>query len=335
LTDQIALALSVAYGRNSRALADKRIAGLQTLSGLGAGHVGVEFLKRFWNQPNLTVYTTTPTWPIHNTLLEYCGVKDVPVPYYNPKTRGLDFEGFTQTLNSIPDGSVVLLHVCAHNPTGVDPTPDQWRQIADIFVRKRHYAFFDMAYQGFATGDLERDNFSVRLWEEKGLDFCLAQSFAKSMGLYGERLGTFSVVCENSREAGLVDGQLSNLIARHTWSSPPRHGSEIAKVLLKDPKLYQQWLDDMQLMAGRIRSMREKLGQHLKEVGSPHKWSHITDQIGMFAFTGLTEKMCYELIEKHHIYLLPTGRISISGLNSRNVQYVAQSFDAVTRNAKF
>lgn len=206
--------------------------------------------------------------------------------------------------------------------------------MAQIFEKKRHFAFFDMAYQGFATGELERDNFSIKLWLEHGLEFCIAQSFAKSMGMYGQRLGTFSVCCENSAEATQVQSQLAT-IARNTWSSPPRYGSDVAKVILSDPRLYQQWVEDMRRMAGRIKSMRSGLVTKLKEVGNPHKWNHVTDQIGMFAYTGMTKEMCEDLINKHGIYLTMNGRISVAGLTEKNLEYVAKAFDSVTRNSKF
>ena len=331
----ISLALGVAYGKDNKLLSDKRVAGIQSLSGLGACHLGVEFLKRFWNKPDIVIYTTTPSWPIHNTLLGYLKVENREIAYYNPKTKGLDFEGLISSLNSIPDGSIVLLHVTAHNPTGVDPSEGQWREISDIFVKKRHYAFFDMAYQGFASGNLARDNHALRLWCDRGLDFCLAQSFAKSMGLYGERVGTFSVVCESSREASIVESQIAGLISRHTWSSPPRHGSEIAKVIMRDAELYNKWNDDMMVMASRIKRMRQSLVDGLVKLNSPHDWSHITNQIGMFAFTGLTKDMVTELREKYSVFLLPTGRISISGLNDNNIEHTARSFDAVTRDRSF
>jgi aspartate aminotransferase len=322
----------VAYGKNSKAVAENRVGGAQTLSGCGAVYMGALFFKRFYPQ-DFTIYTTTPTWPIHNTLLQLHGVKHKEMPYYNPKTKGLDFEGLMDTINKAPEGQIFMLHSCAHNPTGVDPTPEQWKEIAAAIEKKRHFTFFDMAYQGFASGDLEKDNLTLQLWEKKGLNFCVAQSFAKSMGLYGQRVGTFSIVCENSAEAAQVQSQLAT-VARNTWSSPPKYGGQLAKTVLANQNMYNQWLADMQLMAGRIKKMRSSLVQKLKEQGSTHDWSHITNQIGMFAYTGLQKEQCELLIKNHSIFLTMNGRISVAGLNEKNVEYVAKCFHEVTKNSK-
>lgn len=280
------------------------------------------------------MYVTTPTWPIHNTLLDTHGVKNINFPYYDAKTKGLDFAGLCSTIEKAPERSIFMLHSCAHNPTGVDPTPEQWKHIADLIAKKHHFTFFDMAYQGFASGDLEKDNLSLQLWEQRGLDFCVAQSFAKSMGLYGQRVGTFSVVCQNSAEASQVTSQLAT-VARNTWSNPPRYGSDIARTVLANQDMYNQWLVDMKQMSTRIITMRQSLVKKLKELGTPHDWSHITNQIGMFAFTGLNKEQCQELIDKHAIFLTMNGRISVAGLNEKNVAQVAQAFHEVTKDRKF
>lgn len=255
------------------------------------------------------------------------------MPYYNPKTKGLDFEGLMNTIEKAPEGGVFMLHSCAHNPTGVDPSLDQWKQIADAIERKKHFTFFDMAYQGFASGDLEKDNITLQMWEQRGLNFCVAQSFAKSMGLYGQRVGTISFVCENSAEANQVTSQLAT-VARNTWSSPPKYGGLIAKTVLSNDHMYQQWLADMQLMAGRIKKMRTSLVQKLKEQGSTHDWSHITNQIGMFAYTGLSKDQCEQLIKNYSVFLTLNGRISVAGLNDKNVEYVAKAFHEVSKGGK-
>lgn len=294
--------------------------------------MGAIFLKKFYPK-DFTVYTTTPTWPIHNTMLKFHGVKNAEMPYYDPKTKGLDFNGLIDCISKAPEGSVFMLHSCAHNPTGVDPTAEQWKHIADAIEKKHHFTFFDMAYQGFATGDLERDNLTLQLWEQRGLDFCVAQSFAKSMGLYGQRVGTFSVVCQNSAEAGQVASQLAT-VARNTWSNPPKYGGLIAKTVLANQPMYNQWLVDMQGMAGRIKTMRSSLVKNLKALGSPHDWSHITNQIGMFAYTGLRKEHCEKLIHDHAVFLTMNGRISVAGLNEHNIEYVAKAFHEVTKDSK-
>lgn len=326
------LALQVAYGKKNHLLADRRIAASQTMSGSGSYYLGVMFLRSFWKDSPMRIYIPDHTWPIHNSMLDMHGIKREVLPYYNSTTKGLDFERLCHTLEMAPERSIVLLHSCAHNPTGVDPTPSQWRELAFLMSRKRHFTFFDMAYQGFASGDLEADNLSVRLWSQLGLDFCLAQSFAKNMGLYGHRLGTFSMVCEDSRQATSVQSQF-DLIARNTWSSASRFGSDVAKLVMSDPKLYQMWLQDMKTMSSRIIQMRHALVQQLSAQGSELSWSHITDQIGMFAYTGLSPSQCKELIEKHSVFLTMNGRISVAGLNQSNIQYVAKALGAVTRDS--
>lgn len=256
------------------------------------------------------------------------------MPYYDPKTKGLDFDGLINSINTAPEGSVFMLHSCAHNPTGVDPTAEQWVHIADAIEKKHHFTFFDMAYQGFASGDLEKDNLTLQVWEKRGLEFCVAQSFAKSMGLYGQRVGTFSIVCQNSTEAKQVTSQLAT-VARNTWSNPPKYGSNLAKTVLSNPEMYNQWLADMQKMAGRIQTMRTSIVQKLRGLNNPHDWSHITNQIGMFAYTGLNKQQCEKLIQDHAIYLTMNGRISVAGLNEHNIDYVAQAFHDVTKDSKF
>ena len=198
----------------------------------------------------------------------------------------LDYDGLLQDLRNAPDGSVVLLHACAHNPTGCDPTHEQWHAISDLIQSKSHHVFFDSAYQGFASGDAESDAYALRYFVQRGhRSIVLAQSFAKNFGLYGERIGTLSVVCNSPLEKEAVLSQLK-LIIRPMYSSPPIHGANIVKIVLSDEILTREYYANCREMANRIRSMREKLVQVLKSVGSTHDWSHVTEQIGMFAFTG-------------------------------------------------
>lgn len=205
--------------------------------------------------------------------------------YYDSMTNRLDYDGLLEDLKDAPDGSVILLHGCAHNPTGCDPTMDQWKAISDLIKTKSHHVFFDSAYQGFASGDAEADASALRHFVSEGHNVALAQSFAKNFGLYGERTGTFSVVCNSSAERSAVMSQLK-LIIRPMYSSPPIHGSSIVKTVLTDEGLTSEYYDNCREMANRIGAMREKLVVVLKDVGSTHDWSHVTEQIGMFAFTG-------------------------------------------------
>eukprot|EP00483_Globobulimina_turgida_P000331 UN00331 len=230
-------------------------------------------------------------------------------------------------------GDVVLLHACAHNPTGVDPTKQQWFKIADTIQQCGLVPFFDCAYQGFATGDLDADAFAVRLFEQRGFNFFLAQSFAKNMGLYCERAGCASIITSSAATAKACMTQLCSII-RPMYSNPPAHGSRIAKAILSNSDNYAAWKEEMLAMSGRIMAMRHRLRARMEKLGTPGTWNHITDQIGMFTFTGLTEKQVDVMINKHHIYLLSSGRISMAGVSSSNVDYIAKAINDVVNNIK-
>jgi len=224
-----------------------------------------------------------------------------------------------------------LLHACAHNPTGIDPTEAQWTEISDIVKEKKLFPFFDMAYQGFASGSTTKDAFALRHFVSQGHQVALAQSFAKNMGLYGERIGAFSLTTADAEEKARVDSQLK-IIIRPMYSNPPLHGARIANTILSDKELYAQWETEVKGMADRIISMREKLYLTLKdELNTPGEWKHIKSQIGMFSFTGLTAPQTKILADKAHVYMTSNGRISMAGLNGSNIEYFAQSVNAVVR----
>ena len=252
-------------------------------------------MARFF--PSKKIYIPTPSWANHNAVFKDSGLEVVKYRYYNKETIGLDFDGMIADLKSAPDGSLILLHACAHNPTGVDPTKSQWTQLSEVFKEKKHYAFFDMAYQGFASGDIDKDAFPIRHFQSEGHRFALAQSFAKNMGLYGERVGAFSICCDSADEKKRVDSQLKILV-RPLYSNPPIHGARIAGEILTNPELYSQWEGEVKGMADRIISMRAALKKHLEDLGSKHDWSHITNQIGMFAYTGMTAEQMTRLAEE-------------------------------------
>ncbi|KAG7209316.1 hypothetical protein KM043_015427 [Ampulex compressa] len=250
--------------------------------------------------------------------------------YYDPKTCGLDFQGLLDDISKIPPQSIILLHACAHNPTGVDPKPEQWKELSAIIKKKNLFPYFDMAYQGFASGDVTKDSLAVRLFIEEGHAVALAQSYAKNMGLYGERVGAFSLITSSKEEAARVMSQLKILI-RPMYSNPPIYGARIASEILGDAGLKQEWLSDVKGMADRIISVRTKLRDNLKKNGSSRDWTHITDQIGMFCFTGLKEPEVRKLTENHSVYLTKDGRISMAGVTSKNVEYLAHAMHEVTK----
>ncbi|EXJ82446.1 aspartate aminotransferase [Capronia epimyces CBS 606.96] len=313
----------LAYGPDSKPLKEDRIAITQSISGTGALRIGGAFLQRFYPGAK-TIYIPTPSWANHKAVFSDSGLEVKQYKYYNKDTIGLDFEGLVADLKAAPSGSIVLLHACAHNPTGIDPTPEQWRQISDLFKEKGHYPFFDMAYQGFASGDTDKDAYPVRLFIEQGHGLVLAQSFAKNMGLYGERVGAFSVVTESAEEKKRVDSQIKILV-RPLYSNPPVHGARVASEILNDPQLHKQWLGEVKGMADRIIKMRALLKKNLEELGSKHNWDHITNQIGMFAYTGLTPDQMDVLAKEHSVYATKDGRISVAGITTGNVKRLAEA----------
>ncbi|KAI0837819.1 pyridoxal phosphate-dependent transferase [Hypoxylon sp. FL0890] len=323
-------------GADSPAIKEKRVTSVQTISGTGAVHLGALFLSRFYTG-NKTVYLSDPTWANHNQIFTNVGIPIAKYPYFSKETRGLDFEGMKSTLLGAPERSIVLLHACAHNPTGVDPTLEQWKEIAEILREKNHFPFFDCAYQGFASGDLMRDNAAVRHFVEQGFELVVAQSFAKNFGLYGERAGCFHVVTAPAPDAETTITRIASQLAilqRSEISNPPLYGARIASIVLNDPQLFAEWEENLRTMSGRIISMRKALRAKLEELGTPGTWNHITDQIGMFSFTGLTEQQVLKLRSEFHIYMTKNGRISMAGLNTRNVEYVAKAIDKVVREVQ-
>jgi len=224
-----------------------------------------------------SIYIPTPSWANHKAVFNDSGLEVKQYSYYNKETIGLDFDGMIADLKSAPAKSIILLHACAHNPTGIDPTQEQWQQISKVMKEKEHYPFFDMAYQGFASGDTDQDAYPIRLFIQEGHGMVLCQSFAKNMGLYGERVGAFSIVCDSAEEKKRVDSQIKILV-RPLYSNPPVHGARIASKILNDASLNKQWLGEVKGMADRIIEMRALLKKNLEDLGSKHNWDHITNQ---------------------------------------------------------
>ena len=241
------------------------------------------------------------------------------------------------TIDQAPEGSIILLHACAHNPTGVDPTQDQWIELSKIIRARKHFPFFDCAYQGFASGDLEHDAWAVRYFVGQGFEMCIAQSFAKNFGLYGERAGAFHFVTGPGPDAqGTITRIASQLaiLQRSEISNPPAYGARIASTILNNPELFKEWEANLRTMSGRIKDMRKALRGKLEELnGQEGSWRHITDQIGMFSFTGLSEAQTVKLRDEAHVYMTKNGRISMAGLNEGNVEYVAKAIDKVVRES--
>ena len=326
--DFVKCAMELAYGKESQLLEDKRIAAVQALSGTGALRVAGEFIKRFAG--DRTVYMPNPTWGNHIPIFKDAGLKVAQYAYYDPKTCGLDFDAMIASIKEIPHGEVILLHACAHNPTGVDPTPEQWKKISEAVKERELLVMFDSAYQGFASGDTEYDIQSVRQFVNDGHNIILSQSFAKNFGLYSSRVGSLSIVCDSAEEQAKVMSQLKITI-RPMYSNPPAAGAHIVSHILGDADLEKQWRDEVKQMSHRIIGMRTRLVEGLAANGSTRNWDHITNQIGMFCFSGMSGEQVDRLASEYSIYLTRNGRISMAGVSSLNVDYLAEAMAAVTK----
>ena len=316
-------------GADSPALNQGRVAACQTISGTGAVRLGADFLARFAKAP---VYIPNPTWANHRSIFADAGFTDIrEYPYWDPATRGLNFKGIMEVFNSAPEKSILLIHPCAHTPTGVDPTFEQWKEIARVCQERNLVVFFDSAYQGFASGSLEKDAQAVRYFVSLGLELLIAQSYSKNFGLYNERCGCLSVVAQSSDKAKEASSQLCKLV-RACYSNPPAFGARIVQHVLNSPELYAEWKQQLEGMANRIIAMRNALFNRLKELQTPGTWNHITDQIGMFSFTGLSPAQVKVLRDKYHVYMTDNGRISMAGLNTKNVARFADAIDWTVRN---
>ncbi|TYI22000.1 hypothetical protein ES332_A06G076500v1 [Gossypium tomentosum] len=323
------LSAKLILGDDSPAIQENRVATAQCLSGTGSLRVGAEFLAKHYHQR--TIYIPQPSWGNHVKVFTMAGLSVKNYRYYDPTTRGLNFQGLLEDLGAAPAGAIVLLHACAHNPTGVDPTVEQWEQIRQSMRSKGLLPFFDSAYQGFASGSLDADAQPVRMFVADGGECFIAQSYAKNMGLYGERVGALSIVCKAADVASRVESQLK-LVIRPMYSNPPIHGASIAMTILKNSDMYNEWKIELKAMADRIFSMRKQLFDALSAKGTPGDWSHIIKQIGMFTFTGLDSDQVAFMTKEYHIYMTSDGRISMAGLSSKTVPHLADAIHAaVTR----
>jgi len=330
VNDFVETSRAFALGKASPALSEGRVASVQSLSGTGACRVIGEFYRKFL-PPGAAIYMPDPTWGNHANIFRSAGLDVRSYRYLDRQTNGLDIDGMIADLCDAPDGSAVLLHACAHNPTGVDPSPDGWKRICTALkARPGLSLFFDSAYQGFASGDAEADAFAIRHFVDEGVPFALAQSFAKNFGLYGERVGVLSMICNDTEEAARILSQFK-IIVRAMYSNPPIHGARIVAAVLGDEGLEAEWRAECKTMADRIITMREALQTGVAQAGSTHDWGHITSQIGMFCYTGMSEAQVGRLRDEFHIYMTKDGRISMAGINEANVGYVAAAMHEVTK----
>mmetsp|Transcript_51459 Transcript_51459/g.143868 ORF Transcript_51459/g.143868 Transcript_51459/m.143868 type:complete len:454 (+) Transcript_51459:85-1446(+) len=327
------LAQELCFGAAANSLSAERVASVQTLSGTGALRLCGEFALMHLQPSSHAIYVSEPAWGNHAVLFEKCGLTVTTYPYWNEKTQTLDFQAMTGKLAQAAPGSMVLLQACAHNPTGMDLTEFQWRDLLETLRIKHFIPIIDCSYQGFASGDLDRDALAIRVFDEAELEFFVTQSFAKNMGLYGERIGMLHVVCASKDRAEVVLSHLKAMI-RPMYSSPPVHGARLVVRILGNPNLCAEWKRELQEMVDRLVELRRTLRSGLEAKGTPGEWKHITEQVGMFACTGLSTVQCERLIHKHHIYLLTSGRISLAGLNHDNISRVVDAVDEVVRAFK-
>ncbi len=315
------------FGANHEAVKSGRIATIQTLGGSGGLKVGGDFLKRYFPQSN--VWVSDPTWDNHRAMFEGAGFTVNTYPYYDAQTGGVKYPEMLAALKALPEQSIVLLHACCHNPTGVDLTRAQWAELIPVIQQRKLLPYVDIAYQGFGDG-IEEDAFALRALADAGVSFFCASSFSKSFSLYGERCGGLSVVCPNQAEAELVLGQLKATI-RKNYSSPPTHGGQIVARVLQTPALYDQWAGELNAMRVRIKAMREKLHAVLSAKLPGRDFNYFLTQRGMFSYTGLSTAQVDTLREVHAVYLVRSGRMCVAGLNSSNVEATAVAMAAVLK----
>ncbi|MBI3711753.1 MAG: aspartate/tyrosine/aromatic aminotransferase [Burkholderiales bacterium] len=313
------------FGAEHAAVKAGRVVTLQTVGSSGGLKVGADFIKRYF--PNTTMLISDPTWDNHRAVFEGSGLIVKTYPYYDAQTGGLRFEAMLASLKEAEEKSVVLLHACCHNPTGVDLTKEQWQQLVPVLKERNLIPFLDLAYQGYGDG-IEEDAYAIRLLGDAGLSFFVANSFSKSMSLYGERCGALSVACPDAAQAVNVLGQLKASIRRN-YSNPPMHGGQIVARVLTDPELRPMWEAEVVAMRDRIQAMRRALHDVLVAKVPGRDFSYFLTQRGMFSYTGLSAEQCDRLKEEFGVYLVRSGRMCVAGLNTRNVEATASAMAAV------
>lgn len=314
------------FGADHPVLKQNRVASIQTLGGSGALKVGADFLKRYF--PQSRVWVSDPTWENHIAIFEGAGFEVSTYPWFDDETNGVRFEAFLAKLQTLPERDIVLLHPCCHNPTGADLSNAQWDEVVKVLKARNLIPFLDIAYQGFGAG-MEDDAYAIRAIASAGLPMLVSNSFSKIFSLYGERVGGLSIVCDDAETAGRVLGQLKATVRRN-YSSPPNFGAQVVAAVLNDPALKASWLAEVEAMRTRILAMRQTLVDALKEAVPGKNFDYLLKQRGMFSYTGLSAAQVDRLREEFGVYLIASGRMCVAGLNSRNVQRVAQAFSAVT-----
>ncbi|MNP94368.1 Aromatic-amino-acid aminotransferase [compost metagenome] len=309
------------FGNDSPLIAAGRVITTQAVGGTGALKIGADFLKQLL--PNAVVAISDPSWENHRALFETAGFPVQNYRYYDAATHDVNRTGMLEDLNALPNGSIIVLHACCHNPTGVDLSPADWKNVLDVVKAKGHVPFLDMAYQGFGDG-IDEDAAAVRLFAESGLTFFASSSFSKSFSLYGERVGALSIVSESKEESARVLSQVKRVI-RTNYSNPPTHGASVVAAVLNSPELRAQWEAELAEMRLRIRGMRTQMVDLLAQKAPQRDFSFVGRQCGMFSYSGLTVEQVHRLRNEFGIYALDTGRICVAALNQSNIKVVTDA----------
>ena len=316
------------FGKNAQILQDGLVATIATIGGSGALKVGAEFIHEWF--PQSKCYVSDPTWGNHIAIFEGSDVEVGKYPYYDKATSSVKFDEMIAFFETLNKNDVVLLHPCCHNPTGMDLTREQWDTALTVIKERELIPFMDIAYQGFGK-DMDSDAYAIRKAVEMGLPVFVSNSFSKNLSLYGERVGGLSVVCPSTDEAERVFGQL-NATVRRIYSSPPSHGGRVVDIVMNDEALHEQWVGEVYAMRDRIKAMRLKLKSVLEEKVPGRDFDYLTEQNGMFSFTGLTPEQVEKLQSKYGIYMVSNSRMCVAGLNSSNIDYVANAMADVLKD---
>ncbi|MFZ7142103.1 amino acid aminotransferase [Avibacterium avium] len=311
----------VLFGEHSDIIKQGRAKTVQSLGGTGALRIAAEFIKRQTKAQN--VWISTPTWPNHNAIFNAVGITIREYRYYDAERKALDWDNLIADLSNAGEGDVVLLHGCCHNPTGIDPTPEQWQQLAEMSAKNGWLPLFDFAYQGLANG-LEEDAFGLRTFAANHKELLIASSYSKNFGLYNERVGAFTLVAETAEIAATALTQVKSII-RTLYSNPASHGASTVAIVLADPALREEWTGELAEMRNRIKEMRHKFVELLREYGAQQDFSFIEQQNGMFSFSGLTPEQVDRLKEEFAIYAVRSGRINVAGITEDNIRYLCES----------
>lgn len=313
------------FGADAAIIADKRARTAQAPGGTGALRIAGEFIAR--QLDTNTIWISNPTWANHRAVFNAAGLEVKEYGYYNAEAKDLDFDGMLADLAHAKAGDVVLLHGCCHNPTGIDPTAEQWEQLAKLSAEKGWLPLFDFAYQGFAKG-IEEDAYGLRVFAEHNKELLIASSFSKNFGMYNERVGAFTLVAKDADTANTSFSQVKGII-RANYSNPPSHGANVVAIVANDPELYQDWLAELAEMRDRIQEMRTLFVEKLSSRGVNKDFSFIARQNGMFSFSGLNKDQVDRLRDEFGIYIVGSGRISVAGITKSNIDALCDALAAI------